>query len=124
LIEKRINEKLVRSFLDLIVMTILNGKPAYGYEIISVVHKEFGVLLSPGTLYPLLHSLEEKVLIESSQNGGRIVYKTSSKGEQQFKRTLNAFNLAVEKMSIFIRVAGGGKSSASLIDSSSVLHQS
>jgi PadR family transcriptional regulator PadR len=127
LIEKRVNEKIVRSFLDLVAMTILNGKPAYGYEIMSVIHEEFGVLLSPGVLYPLLHSLEDEGLIESGKNGGRIVYKTSSKGEQQFERTLNAFNLAVEEMLNFIkewlRRGGGGRkgregereSSASLI---------
>jgi len=101
--EKKINEKFVRSFLDIIVMMLLNGTPAYGYEIIATVHKEFGVLLSPGTLYPLLHSLEDNGLIEASCNGGKIVYCINSKGKQKFKNTLYAFNLSVEKMSNFIK---------------------
>jgi len=51
-------------------MTVLNDTPTHGYEIIAIVHKEFGVLLSPGTLYPLIHSLEAQGLIESSPTGG------------------------------------------------------
>jgi len=102
ILEKRVNEKFVRSFLDVIAVTILNNRPTYGYEIISTVHKKFGVLLSPGTLYPLLHSLEDNGFIESSHNSGKIIYSTTPKGEQKFKSTLNTFNLAVEKMSSFI----------------------
>ena len=103
MLAERIDGKFVRSFLDVIVMATLDSTPMYGYEIMAMVHKEFGVLLSPGTLYPLLHSLEDKGLIESSDNGGKIVYQTSSEGKQRFESALNAFHLAVEKMSNFIK---------------------
>ena len=103
MIEKRIGEKIVGSFLDIIIMSILHGKPAYGYELISVVHNAFGVLLSPGSLYPLLHVLEEKGLLESDKTDGRIFYKTSPKGEQQYKTTSDAFNTAIEHMLRFIK---------------------
>jgi len=103
LLQKRINEKIVRSFLDVIVMTILNGTPTHGYDIIATIHKEFGTLLSPGTLYPLLHSLEDNGLIESSYDGGRIIYETTSKGKQSFESTLSAFNSAFGKMSDFVK---------------------
>jgi len=89
--------------LDIIVMTVLHDTPAYGYEIMATVHREFGVLLSPGTLYPLLHSLEDKGLIVSSQDGGRIVYSASSRGKQKFNETLNAFSFAIDKMSAFMK---------------------
>jgi DNA-binding PadR family transcriptional regulator len=63
--------KYVKTSLDLVVLTILNGKPMCGYKIRAAIHKEFGVLLSPGSLYPLLHSLEEKKLAESRVEGGK-----------------------------------------------------
>jgi PadR family transcriptional regulator PadR len=107
LLEKRIIEKLVCSFLDIIVMTVLHDTPTYGYEIIATIHKEFGVLLSPGTLYPLLHSLEERELIEPSHSGGRIVYRTTQKGKQKFRDTLSTFSLTVEKISDFIKERNG-----------------
>jgi PadR family transcriptional regulator PadR len=101
--EKKVHEKFVRSFLDIIVMVVLDSTPAHGYEIMAIVHKEFGVLLSPGTLYPLLHSLEDNGLIEASYDDGKIVYRINSKGKQKFKDTLKAFSLSVEKMSYFIK---------------------
>lgn len=100
---KRINDKLVKLFLDLIVMTILNSTQMHGYEILATVHKEFGILLSPGALYPLLHSLEDEGLIKSSHNGGRIVYQISLKGRQKLESTLRSFMLAVEKTSNFLK---------------------
>lgn len=103
MLERQVSDKFVRSFLDIVVMKVLDSTPAYGYEIMATVHREFGVLLSPGTLYPLLHSMEDKGLIESSQDGGRIVYSVSSKGKQKFRNTLNAFGLTISKMSIFLK---------------------
>ena len=91
------------SFLDIIVMTVLNNTPMYGYGVMAAIHKEFGVLLSPGTLYPLLHSLEERKLIEASRDGGKIVYQATSKGRQKFRGTLDTFSLAIQKVSSFIK---------------------
>lgn len=85
-------------------MTILNDTPTHGYEIIAIVHKEFGVLLSPGTLYPLIHSLEAQGLIESSlMGGGKIVYLVSPKGKQKFNSALNSFSHTVNMISNFIK---------------------
>jgi len=84
-------------------MTVLNGMPMYGYGIMATIHKEFGVLLSPGTLYPLLHSLEGSGLIESNHDMGRVIYQISPEGKQKLKHTLTNFNLAVEKISVFVR---------------------
>lgn len=101
--ESRINQKFVRSFLDVITLATLYLAPAHGYEIMGFVHNEFGVLLSPGTLYPLLHSLEDGGLIESGQDSGRIVYRISPKGKKKLKSALSTFSLAVEKMSNFMK---------------------
>ena len=84
-------------------MTVLNDTPTHGYEIIAIVHKEFGVLLSPGTLYPLIHSLEARGLIESNPMSSRIVYLVSPKGKQKFNSALNAFSHTVNTMSNFIK---------------------
>lgn len=69
-LEKRLVERHVKAFLDILVLAMLNGEPTYGYKLISAVHSEFGVLLSPGSLYPLLHSLEDDKMIESQFQGG------------------------------------------------------
>ena len=66
-------------------MTVLNDTPTHGYEIIAIVHKEFGVLLSPGTLYPLIHSLEAQGLIEPILNGGGEKNSLSGKSKRETK---------------------------------------
>jgi len=65
---------------------MLNGEPTYGYKIIAAIHKEFGVLLSPGSLYPLLHSLEDSKLIESRFYKGKIVYQATPKGKRSSRK--------------------------------------
>ena len=84
-------------------MAAVNGSSMYGYEIMALIHREFGVLLSPGTLYPLLHLLENKGLMVSNTDGSKIVYKISLKGKEKYKDTIIALNFIFEKLAVFIR---------------------
>ena len=104
--EKRITEKHVKTFLDIVIFAMLNSEPTYGYKIIAAIHKEFGVLLSPGSLYPLLHFLEDNKLIESCSNKGKIVYQATLKGKEKFEKILAAYNASINKMSNFVRFNG------------------
>ena len=101
--EKRINDKFIKSFLDLIVIAVLSRSPTHGYEVIAIVHREFGILLSPGSLYPLIHSLEAREMIKSSLLGeGKIVYVVTPKGKQEFNRSLSLFKHAVNTILSFL----------------------
>ncbi len=106
LFEERIVTRHVKTFLDIVVLTMLNGKPMYGYKLIAAVHNEFGVLLSPGSLYPLLHSLEDNKLVKSSFHGGKIVYEVTRNGKNKFKSVLTAYKTAMRKMENFIKIHG------------------
>jgi len=82
-LEKTWRERLVKNNLDLIVLSLLQPKPKWGYEINLEIRDKFGVYLSAGTLYPLLHSLEEKGYLKGSLEpetgrGRRILQITSS----------------------------------------------
>ena len=59
---------LVRGSLDLMVLSVLAGGKKYGYLIQKEVREASGarVELAAGTLYPLLHKLEDDGLIRSS----------------------------------------------------------
>lgn len=107
LFAEQIIEKHVKTFLDIVVLALLNGKPMYGYKIIAAIHKEFGVLLSPGSLYPLLHVLEDRKLIEASFDKGKIVYRTTFKGKEKFDSVFVAYKASIQRMSNFIKVRGG-----------------
>jgi DNA-binding PadR family transcriptional regulator len=100
--EGGITGRHVKAFLDLLILGILNGKPMYGYKIIAAIHKEFGVLLSPGSLYPLLHTLEEKRIVESQFQGGRIIYSVTSSGKKIFQSTFTEYKATIQQMDNFI----------------------
>jgi DNA-binding PadR family transcriptional regulator len=54
----------VKDSLELIVLAMALRQPICGTDIIKTIHSEFGVLLSPGTIYPLLHELEDRGLLK------------------------------------------------------------
>jgi DNA-binding PadR family transcriptional regulator len=85
-LERFWRERLVKGYLDLIVLRLLRAKPRWGYEINLEIRNDFDVYLSAGTLYPLLHSLEDKGYIESVWESegrrGRRIYKITRRGEE------------------------------------------
>jgi DNA-binding PadR family transcriptional regulator len=104
--EEGITERHVKTFLDILILAMLNGKPMYGYKLIAAVHREFGVLLSPGSLYPLLHSLEKSKVIESRFEGGKIVYATTPQGRRKFQEVFTAYKIAMQTVENFIKRHG------------------
>lgn len=85
-LERTWRERLVKSNLDLIILRLLRSKPRWGYEINMAIRDRFKVYLSAGTLYPLLHSLEEDGYVEgvweSEKGRGRRIYKITESGEE------------------------------------------
>ena len=98
--------KYVKTSLDLVILAILNGRPMYGYKIIAAIHKEFGTLLSPGSLYPLLHLLEEEKLVESRDEGGKRVYFATEKGRIKFENAFTAFKTSMNQLENFVKQNG------------------
>jgi DNA-binding PadR family transcriptional regulator len=105
-LRERTPGKYVKTSLDLVVLAILNGKPMYGYKIIADIHKEFGVLLSPGSLYPLLHLLEEKKLVESRVEGGKKVYEATNEGRKRFQNAFTTFKISMNQLESFVKRNG------------------
>ena len=57
----RLRRELARGTAELAVLSVLNGGRRYGYELLKLLQREgAGVLeIKEGTLYPLLHRLED-----------------------------------------------------------------
>ena len=96
-------ERLVKTGLDLIILRLLAEKPRWGYEINMEIRDRFNVYLSAGTLYPLLHLLEERAYVEgvwrSEKGRGRRIYQITERG----KEFLLAGQKALEDLSQRIR---------------------
>jgi DNA-binding PadR family transcriptional regulator len=76
-------------FIKLHVLHHASERPVYGLWLIEEL-AEHGYRVSPGTLYPLLHSLEKSELLHSynETHEGKIrrYYKITSSGRRQFRR--------------------------------------
>ncbi|MEM2896253.1 MAG: PadR family transcriptional regulator [Candidatus Bathyarchaeia archaeon] len=83
-IKKAWRERIVKNTLDLITLHLLNEKPRWGYEVNLEIRERYKVYLSAGTLYPLLHFLEEKGYVEGTWKlygkKERRIYKITPKG--------------------------------------------
>ena len=101
-----IAERHLKSCLDIVIMAILTGGSTHGYKIIAILHKEFGILLSPGSLYPLLHCLEEDKLIDAHLDKGKVVYQLTSAGKEKFGKAVAAYSFSIQKMWRFVKTYG------------------
>jgi len=61
---KKMHERIIKNFMDIIIMTELQNGSFSGYDCISYIHNKFNLLVSSGTVYSLLYSLERNGLIE------------------------------------------------------------
>src|SRR6266496_1605536 len=55
---RAVNERMVKSFLDLFVLSLLNNGGKHGYEIMRELKDKTGAHIGAGTLYPLLFLTE------------------------------------------------------------------
>jgi DNA-binding PadR family transcriptional regulator len=80
---------LSSGFIKLHVLHHASEHPVYGLWLIEELD-EHGYKVSPGTLYPLLHSLEESELLKSSNeiHDGKIrrYYKITPHGRRHLKK--------------------------------------
>lgn len=82
-------EKIVKDNLETIILALLQKKPMCGTDIIGTIHVEFNVLLSPGTIYPLLQSLKEKELLTSEKYGKSKIYAPARDAELKIRSIIN-----------------------------------
>ena len=87
---KNMHERLIKNFMDIIIMTQLQKGPLSGYDVIAYIHTRFNLLVSSGTIYSLLYSLERKDLIEGIWDERKRTYKLTEKGQKTIQTILNA----------------------------------
>jgi DNA-binding PadR family transcriptional regulator len=87
---KKMHERVIKSFMDTIIMTELQNGPISGYDAITFIHNKFGFLASSGTIYSLLYSLERNGLVEGAWIERKRVYKLTEKGSKTIRTILNS----------------------------------
>jgi len=74
-----------------------------GTDIIETIHLEFNILLSPGTIYPLLHTLQERKLIQFERQGKAKTYTTAEDAESQIKKLVNEQIQARNLLNLYLK---------------------
>jgi len=87
-----LHKRIVKSFLDIILLTNLHNQnsPMGGYDVMSFIREEFNTLLSAGTIYAFLYSLERDGLIIGEDTRKKKTYMLTQKGKNKIKIILDA----------------------------------
>lgn len=103
-----INKELLKGSTVILILKLLHKKPMYGYEMIKEIEEKSNGIFSfkEGTLYPILHTLETKGLVEaywddSESKRKRKYYKITDKGSLELKERQEewtTFRSAVDKV--------------------------
>ncbi len=107
----KISKELINGSTSILVLSLLEEKSMYGYEIIKEIDKKSnGVFeFKEGTLYPLLHSLESDGYLESYWDKGegsrkRKYYSITPKGKKHIKEKKEEWNVFSQTVN---KVIGG-----------------
>jgi len=84
---REMRERIVKDFMDIVVLAELRNGPMSGYDVIEFFHRKFNLLVSSGTVYTLLYSLERNGLIKGiwEKAGKKRVCTLTDKGEEKIK---------------------------------------
>jgi PadR family transcriptional regulator, regulatory protein PadR len=104
----QVDKELLKGSTVILVLTLLQNRAMYGYEMIKELDDRSGGVFSlkEGTLYPILHALEDSGMVESSwQNGQgdrkRKYYSISDAGRRHLAKKTKEwalFRTAVDRV--------------------------
>jgi DNA-binding PadR family transcriptional regulator len=86
----KMNERIIKNFLDLIILNELRNGPFSGYDIISYIHNKYQLLISSGTIYSLLYSLERSNLVAGVWTERKRTYQLTKRGAHVIEIVLTA----------------------------------
>ena len=86
--------------MDIIILKHLKNNPlTSGYDIMEYFHKKFDIILSAGTVYQALYSLERKNLVEGNVDQRKRTYKLTKQGEKHLEQVCKTKNQIQEIVS-------------------------
>jgi DNA-binding PadR family transcriptional regulator len=100
---KKMHERVIKNFMDTIIMSELQNGAISGYDVISFIRTKFGFLVSSGTVYSLLYSLERNGLVEGAWIERKRVYKLTEKGAKTIETILSSQDKIKSFMTTILR---------------------
>lgn len=107
----KVDKSLITGSTTMLILALLNSGDKYGYEMIKELEERSDntFVLKEGTLYPILHGLENDGMVESytgeAENGRkRKYYKITLKGQKLLADKKNEWDFFTSKIN---KVIGG-----------------
>ena len=80
-----------KGMLEFCILNVIQGKSLYGYDIVRTLRGIEGLVISEGTIYPILSRLKREgfvqtTLKESTEGPARKYYELTAKGENILSR--------------------------------------
>ncbi|NQX66271.1 helix-turn-helix transcriptional regulator [Paenibacillus alba] len=103
----KINKELMKGSTVILILTLLNRKDMYGYEMTKEMemHTDGVFTLKEGTLYPILHTLEAEKYVEAywdeKEGRKRKYYRITKSGKAELglkKEEWQLFRSTVERV--------------------------
>lgn len=92
---EEILEQVVKKNLELVTLSMLEKGPLSGYSLLKEISSQFHILLSQGTVYPLLYSLEKSGILAIKNGVGREkIYELTAKGKDHASKSIAHFRKA------------------------------
>lgn len=82
---KNMHRRIIKNFLDILVLAELRNGPLSGYDVMTFINSKFRLLVSSGTVYSLLYSLERDGLIIGTWYKRKRMYRLTEKGKENIK---------------------------------------
>ena len=95
--------EMLKGTLEGIVLAILSGRPAYGYEITAWLREQGFSDIAEGTVYALLVRIEQRDLVDvekipSEMGPPRKVYSLNAQGQQYLEEFWRTWSFLSERI--------------------------
>ena len=103
--------EMLKGTLEGIVLAILSGRAAYGYEITAWLREKGFSDIAEGTIYALLIRIEQRVLVDeekvpSEKGPPRKVYSLNAQGQEYLEEFWRTWSFLTERLE---QLREGGK---------------
>ena len=82
---EKVQKRVIQDFMDIFILAEMKKSSLSGYDAIGLIHRRFDLLVSSGTVYSLLYSLERDGWIRGVWNERKRVYELTEKGKRDMK---------------------------------------
>ena len=98
----QVRVSLLRRFIDLIVLEELKESEMSGYDLVFRLHTKYDLMVSPGTVYAMLYSLERQGLIKGKVEERKRVYELTDSGLED----ANLLKKELKEVTLFLASLG------------------